>query len=158
MNVVSLERQAQILSALVEGNSVRSTSRMSGAHLGTILNLLVRAGNGCATLMDQTMHRLRCQRLEVDEIWPYVDMKQKQAAAHPEQVTRGTATRHARRKPRRPRHSEHFNECGGFLLWSDAPRSATSKRSFNEVLLKVLAHDIRCLIHTMAELGVPLTI
>ena len=37
MNTLSLERQSQILSALVEGNSVRSTSRMSGAHIGTIL-------------------------------------------------------------------------------------------------------------------------
>jgi hypothetical protein len=84
MNVLPLEKQAQILSALVEGNSVRSTSRMSVAHVGTILNLLVRVGNGCSTLMDQTMHGLRCQRLEVDEIWAYVGMKQGQAAAHPE--------------------------------------------------------------------------
>lgn len=75
MNVLSLEKQAQILSALVEGNSVRSTSRISGAHVGTILNLLVRVGNGCATLMDQTMHGLGGQRLEVDEIWAYVAMK-----------------------------------------------------------------------------------
>ncbi|SRR6266851_1300940 len=84
MNVLPMERQAQILSALVEGNNVRSTSRMSGAHVGTILNLLVRVGSGCTTLMDQMMHALRCQRLEVDEIWDYVGMKQKQASAHPE--------------------------------------------------------------------------
>ena len=73
---------------------------MSGAHVGTILNLLVRVGNGCATLMDQTMQGLRCQRLEVDGIWAYVGMKQKQGAAHPEQVTRRAATQHAGRKPR----------------------------------------------------------
>src|SRR5260370_29856629 len=84
MNVLNVEKQSQILSALVEGNSVRSTSRMSGAHIGTILNLLVRVGDGCATLMDQTMHGLRCARLEVDEIWAYVGMKQEQAAMHPD--------------------------------------------------------------------------
>src|SRR5713101_7868030 len=70
MNVLRLEKQAQILSALVEGNSVRSTSRMTGAHVGTILNLLVRVGNGCATFMDQTMHGLRCARLEVAKFGP----------------------------------------------------------------------------------------
>lgn len=84
MNVLPLDRQSQILFALVEGNSVRSTSRMSGAHVGTILNLLVRVGNGCASQMDQTMRGLRCQRFEVDEIWAYARMKQKQAAMHPE--------------------------------------------------------------------------
>jgi hypothetical protein len=84
MNVLSLERQPQILSALVEGNSVRSTSRMSSAHVGTILNLLVRVGNGCERLMDETMRGLQCQRLELDEIWAYVAMKQKRAGQYPE--------------------------------------------------------------------------
>ena len=39
MNILPIERQSQILSRLVEGNSVRSTSRMSGAHIVTILSL-----------------------------------------------------------------------------------------------------------------------
>jgi IS1 family transposase len=84
MNVLALERQSQILSALVEGNSVRSTSRMSGAHIVTILSLLNRVGDGCAALMDRTMRGLNCNRLEVDEIWSYVAMKQKRAAQFPE--------------------------------------------------------------------------
>ncbi len=87
MNTLSLERQSQILSALVEGNSVRSTSRMSGAHIGTILSLLSllkRVGDGCERLMDGMMHNLSCNRLELDEIWAYVGMKQKRAAQYPE--------------------------------------------------------------------------
>lgn len=84
MNTLSLERQSQILSALVEGNSVRSTSRMTGAHIVTILSLLKRVGDGCEGLMDRTMRGLQCERLEVDEIWAYVGMKQKRAAQHPE--------------------------------------------------------------------------
>jgi len=52
MNALSLERQSQILSALVEGNNVRSASRISGAHIGTILSLLKRVGDGCERLMD----------------------------------------------------------------------------------------------------------
>jgi IS1 family transposase len=84
MNTLPMERQAQILSALVEGNSVRSVSRMSGAHIGTILSLLVRVGNGCGRLMDRTMRGLSCERLELDEIWAYVAMKQKRAGEYPE--------------------------------------------------------------------------
>lgn len=84
MNTLSLDRQSQILSALVEGNSVRSTSRMTGAHIGTILSLLKRVGGGCERLMDQTMRDLPCERLELDEIWGYVHCKQKWAAQFPE--------------------------------------------------------------------------
>ena len=84
MNTLSLERQSQILSALVEGNSVRSTSRMSGAHIGTILSLLKHVGDGCERLMDGMMRNLSCNRLELDEIWAYVQMKQKRAAQFPE--------------------------------------------------------------------------
>ncbi len=82
MNVLSLKKQEHRFFQLsLKVNSVRSASRISSAHVGTILILLVRVGNGCATLMDQTMPRLRCQRLEVDEIWAYVGMKQEQAAS-----------------------------------------------------------------------------
>lgn len=80
MNTLSLERRSQILSALVEGNSVRSTSRMTGAHIGTILSLLKRVGDGCERLMDRMMRDLQCERLELDEIWGYVHCKQKWAA------------------------------------------------------------------------------
>jgi IS1 family transposase len=84
MNVLTVEKQSRILSALVEGNSVRSTSRMTGAHIGTILNLLVRVGDGCEKLLDGMMQGLDCKRLELDEIWSYVGMKQKRASQFPE--------------------------------------------------------------------------
>ena len=68
MNTLSLERQSQILSALVEGNSVRSTSRMTRAHIGTILSLLKRVANECERLMDGMMLNLSCNRLKLEEI------------------------------------------------------------------------------------------
>ena len=46
MNRLSTERRAQIVSALVEGNSIRSTCRMTGAAKGTVLKLLVDLGRG----------------------------------------------------------------------------------------------------------------
>jgi IS1 family transposase len=57
---------------------------MSGAHIGTILSLLTRVGDGCQALTDRTMRGLNCKRLEVDEIWAYVGMKQKRAGQFPE--------------------------------------------------------------------------
>jgi hypothetical protein len=63
---------------LVEGNSVRSTERMTGTHRDTICRLLVEIGEGCARLMDEEMRELPCLRIEVDEIWAYVGKKQRQ--------------------------------------------------------------------------------
>lgn len=78
MNRLSTERQARIIHALVEGNSIRSVERMTDTHRDTIMRLSVRVGNGCAALMDSKMRNLSCQRLQVDEIWAYVQKKQRQ--------------------------------------------------------------------------------
>jgi IS1 family transposase len=77
MNRVPLTRRVQIINCLVEGNSIRSTERMTGTHRDTICRLLVEVGDGCAALMDETMRDLACRRIEVDEIWAYVGKKQR---------------------------------------------------------------------------------
>src|SRR5206468_1500454 len=77
MNRVPLARRVQIINCLVEGNSIRSTERMTGTHRDTICRLLVEVGNGCAALMDEQMRDLHCRRIEVDEIWAYVGKKQR---------------------------------------------------------------------------------
>jgi IS1 family transposase len=77
MNRLPVSRRAQIISALVEGNSIRSTERMTNVHRDTIMRLLVEVGNGCATIMDEEMRNLSCQRIQVDEIWAYVHKKQR---------------------------------------------------------------------------------
>jgi hypothetical protein len=77
MNRVPLGRRAQIINCLVEGNSIRSTERMTGTHRDTICRLLVEVGDGCARLMDEQMRELPCRRIEVDEIWAYVRKKQR---------------------------------------------------------------------------------
>jgi hypothetical protein len=76
MNRVPLARRVQIINCLVEGNSIRSTERMTGTHRDTICRLLVEVGDGCATLMDEQMRELPCRRIQVDEIWAYVGKKQ----------------------------------------------------------------------------------
>ncbi len=77
MNRLSIDRQARIIHALVEGNSIRSIERMTDTHRDTIMRLSVRVGEGCATLMDREMRGLQCQRVQVDEIWAYVGKKQR---------------------------------------------------------------------------------
>jgi IS1 family transposase len=76
MNRVPLARRIQIINALVEGNSIRSTERMTGTHRDTICRLLVEVSAGCAKLMDEEMRELACRRIQVDEIWAYVGKKQ----------------------------------------------------------------------------------
>ena len=78
MNRTSLDRRAQIINCLVEGNSIRSTERLTNTPRDTIMRLMVEVGDGCAKLMDEEMHDLSCQRLQVDEIWSYVGKKQAQ--------------------------------------------------------------------------------
>ena len=76
MNRVPLARRVQIINCLVEGNSIRSTERMTGTHRDTICRLLVEVGDGCAQIMDEQMRELPCRRIQVDEIWAYVGKKQ----------------------------------------------------------------------------------
>ncbi len=85
MNRLSLDRRTQAINCLVEGNSIRSTERMTGIHRDTVMRLLVEVGTGCAALMDEQMRELPCQRLQVDEIWTYVQKKQRQVTAEDDQ-------------------------------------------------------------------------
>jgi len=77
MNVLKKEKKLNVLRSLVEGNSVRSTERMTGAHRDTILRLLVATGKRCAKLLDEKMRSLRCQQIQADEIWTFVHKKQR---------------------------------------------------------------------------------
>jgi len=77
MNKLKPEREAAVLRAIVEGSSVRSTERMTGVNRDTILRVLRRVGSACESLMDSDMRGLRCERVQLDEIWCYVGKKQK---------------------------------------------------------------------------------
>jgi len=77
MNITSKEKQIQVLNALVEGNSIRSTERMTEIHRDTIMRLLVRVGNKCQKIMDDRLCDFHCHRIQVDEIWTFVKKKEK---------------------------------------------------------------------------------
>ncbi|MGO9209090.1 MAG: IS1 family transposase [Terracidiphilus sp.] len=77
MNALKIDKKTAVISSLLEGNSVRSTERMTGVHRDTICRLLVEVGDHCTTLLDERMRNLRCQYVQCDEIWTYVGKKQK---------------------------------------------------------------------------------
>jgi IS1 family transposase len=72
MNVLPIEKQTQIISALVEGNSIRATARMVGVEHKTVMRVLLRVGQNCADLLDSKMQSLPCKIMQADEIWCYV--------------------------------------------------------------------------------------
>ena len=79
MNVLSVARRAAIVRALAEGNSIRSTARMTGTAKATVLKLLVELGEFCSVYQDATLRDLKCKRIEADEIWSFVGAKEKNA-------------------------------------------------------------------------------
>jgi IS1 family transposase len=77
MNTLNIERQPAVIAALVEGNSIRSTVRMTGAAKDTVLKLLARIGQACAEYQDKTLRNLTCKRIQCDEIWQFCYAKDK---------------------------------------------------------------------------------
>lgn len=77
MNRLTIERRAQILSCLVEGNSIRATSRMTGAAKNTITKLLIDVGEACEEYQYNALRNLPCGRIQVDEIWSFCYSKEK---------------------------------------------------------------------------------
>src|SRR5260221_2888179 len=78
MNRLTTAKRVAVISALVEGCSVRSTSRLTGVAKGTILRLLADVGSACARYQDDTIRNVAARRVQVDEIWSFVGCKQKQ--------------------------------------------------------------------------------
>ena len=77
MNRLSTERRTQILNALVEGNSIRGTCRLTGAAKGTVIRLLQEIGAVCADYHDETVQDIPARLVQCDEIWSFVGAKQK---------------------------------------------------------------------------------
>jgi IS1 family transposase len=77
MNKLSTKDRVRIIAALVEGNSIRATCRMTGAAKGTVLKLLVDLGKACAKYQDEKLRGLTCKRIQCDEIWSFCYAKEK---------------------------------------------------------------------------------
>lgn len=82
MNRLPLEKRAQIIRCLVEGNSIRGTARLVRCSKNTILKLLSEVGEACQWYQDQHLRNLTCKRVQLDEIWSFVNSKQKNVPGH----------------------------------------------------------------------------
>lgn len=77
MNKLSLERKVRVIKALVDGNSIRATCRITDTAKGTVIRLLRDVGKACAEYQNSHLRNLSCQRVECDEIWSFCYAKAK---------------------------------------------------------------------------------
>ena len=77
MNRLDMTKRKQVISALVEGNSIRATCRMTEVAKGTVLKLLADVGRACARYQDEHLRNLACKRIQCDEIWAFCNAKDK---------------------------------------------------------------------------------
>ena len=77
MNRSSIQKRAQILGMMVEGLSIHSITRLTGASKNTVKKLLVDPGHACAAYHDDHVRNLKSQRIQCDEIWSFCALKVK---------------------------------------------------------------------------------
>jgi IS1 family transposase len=77
MNKLTDAKRAQVVAALVEGCSIRATSRMTDVARNTVNKLLVELGAACSEYLNKALVNLPCRRVQCDEIWSFVYCKQK---------------------------------------------------------------------------------
>jgi IS1 family transposase len=77
MNRLANATRSAVVRCLVEGNSIRSTVRITGAAKNTVVKLLAERGCACAGYHHRNVRGLRVKRLQADEIWSFVGAKKK---------------------------------------------------------------------------------
>ena len=77
MNRLPLNKKVAVISALVEGCSVRSALRMTGVAKGTILRLLAEVGTACSEYQERALRNIPTKRIQIDEIWSFVGCKER---------------------------------------------------------------------------------
>ncbi len=87
MNRLDTKARTQLIECLAEGNSIRSTVRITGVAKNTVVNLLLDVAEVCREFQDNALRNLSCKRLQLDEIWIFVYAKEKNAS--PEKKAQG---------------------------------------------------------------------
>jgi len=71
MNKLTRDQRIQVVNCLIEGCSIRATVRITGVAKKTVMRLLVEIGEVCADYQDRAFRNLKCQRLQLDELWGF---------------------------------------------------------------------------------------
>lgn len=85
MNRLPITKRAQIIQMLVEGSSLRATSRMGDVSINTVTKLLVDVAEAAFEFHNKTVRDVRCKRVQCDEIWCFVGAKSKNVTREHEQ-------------------------------------------------------------------------
>ena len=80
-NVLPMETRVRIISALVEGNSIRAVERMTSVPKSTILRLALAVGDGCERLHNRLVQGIREEEIELDEQWSFIAKKEKRVTS-----------------------------------------------------------------------------
>jgi IS1 family transposase len=75
MNKLTRDKRSQIIALLCEGNSMSATARLADVSFNTVSKLLIDAGQACSEYQDKALRGLNSKRVQVDEIWSFVGMK-----------------------------------------------------------------------------------
>jgi IS1 family transposase len=77
MNQLPLSKRVQIINLLVEGSSLRATSRIADVSINSVTKLLVAVGAACEKFHQETVQNVDCKRVQADEIWSFVYAKER---------------------------------------------------------------------------------
>lgn len=77
MNRLPPGKRVLILNLLVEGNSLRATSRIADVSINTVTKLLVDLGKACEAYHNKFIRRLSCRNIQCDELWSFIYAKDK---------------------------------------------------------------------------------
>lgn len=80
MRKLDTKTRSLIICLLVEGNSIRATSRIADVSKNTVNKLLIDAGKACSIFHDQAVRNVKASRVQCDEIWSFCYAKQKNVA------------------------------------------------------------------------------
>jgi transposase-like protein/IS1 family transposase len=73
---ISQERIVMAMRLMVEGNSLRSTERITGLDIDTLMKILAKAGEKCETLIGKLIVNVPVKDVQCDEIWAFVSKKE----------------------------------------------------------------------------------
>jgi IS1 family transposase len=80
MRHLDSKTRALILRLLVEGNSIRATTRIADVSKNTVAKLLEDAGKACAAYHDEHVRGVKAKHVQADEIWSFCYAKERNVA------------------------------------------------------------------------------
>ena len=81
MNIPTWDKALLAVRLLLEGNSIRSTERISGLNRNTIMRVLVLAGEKAEKVSEQMIRNVPVSEVQADEIWSFIGKKEKMVKA-----------------------------------------------------------------------------